>query len=387
MKKAVLIVTLSLLLITAMGFSVCSAAISPGLITPLPPVQIIDPPIKTIILAPSDLAATPDATSVELKWKDNSTNESGFEVERKSADGSFEKIATIGAGTTTYTDSGLAPDQYTYRVRAVTSSASSQYSNEATAALLSSDVLIRPLPLQPTLPSLLKPAAPGRLSAVALSGSEISLSWVDSSVNESGFKLERKMGKGDYAEIAIVPKDTTTYKDTGLQDNTVYSYRARAFNNNGASLYCEEVTVETPTIIYSQPVEGLDKVIKYRIGQNSYTVNGVVHIMDVAPVIINDRTYLPIRYVAEPLGATITWDASLQKVTFIFNGTTVEMIVNSNMAMVNGVDTPIAADPAITPLLISDRVQVPVAFVANSLGCDVAWDVALQEITVTYPKQ
>lgn len=109
--------------------------------------------------------------------------------------------------------------------------------------------------------------------------------------------------------------------------------------------------------------------------------------MDAAPVIINDRTYLPIRYVAEPLGATINWDASLQKVTFIFNGTTVEMIVNSNMAWVNGVDTPIAADPAVTPLLISDRLQVPVAFVAYSLGCYVAWDMALQEITITYPKQ
>lgn len=385
MKKAILLVTLSLLLITMAGLSVCSAAT--GLISLLTPVQNIDTPIRTIILAPSDLTATCDATSVELKWSDNSTNESGFEVERKSAGDSFIKIAAIGAGTTAYTDSGLAPEQYTYRVRAVTSSASSQYSNEATAAILSSDVTIRPLPLQPTLPSLLKPAAPGRLSAVALSGSEVSLSWLDLSVNESGFKLERKVGKGDYAEIAIVPKDTTTYKDTGLQDNTIYSYRARTFNNNGASLYSEEVTVETPNIIYSQPIEGLSKVIKYRIGQTSYTVNGVVHIMDAAPIIINDRTYLPIRYVAEPLGATITWDASLQKVTFIFNGTTVEMIVNSNMARVNGVDTPIAADPAITPLLISDRVQVPVAFVANSLGCDVTWDVTLQEITVTYPKQ
>lgn len=375
MKKAVLMVTLSLLLITVAGLSVCSAAIGTGLITPLPPVQNIVQPIGTIISAPSDLTTTCDANSVELKWKDNSTNESGFEVERKSAGGSFIKIATIRAGTTTYTDSGLAPEQYTYRVRAVTSSASSQYSNEATA-ILSIDVPLQPLPLQPTLP-LLKPAAPDKLSAVALSGSEVALSWVDLSVNESGFKLERRVGNGDFAEIAIVPKDTTTYKDTGLQDNTIYSYRARAFNKNGASLYSEEVTVET----------SLYKVIKYRIGQTSYTVNGVVHMMDAAPVIINDRTYLPIRYVAEPLGATITWDASLQKATFIFNGTTVEMIVNSNMAWVNGVDTPIAADPAVTPLLISGRLQVPVAFVAYSLGCDVTWDMALQEITITYPKQ
>ncbi|NPV90545.1 MAG: hypothetical protein HPY50_07225 [Firmicutes bacterium] len=388
MKNVAAIVTLFLLLITMTGLPVHSAAITPGLSLPQNTIQTVDPSIlRTIILAPSELTATSADTSVELTWKDNSTNESGFEVERKSAGASFSKIATVSAGITTYADSGLiANTQYIYRVRAVTSSASSPYSNEATATINTTRVMSPIKPSTPLQPSLLTPAVPVKLSAVSLSGSEVGISWSDQSMNESGFKLERKTANKSYAEIAVIPKDTTTYKDTGLQENTIYSYRIRAFNASGTSLYSNEVTVQTPIVIYAQEFEGLKKIIKYRIGMTDYTVNGQVHTMDVSPIIINGRTYVPIRFVAEPLGAAINWEIALQKVTFTLNGTTVEMIVNSNMAKVNGVDTPIDNDPQIVPLILSERVQVPVAFAANSLGCDVAWDPTLQEITLTYPK-
>lgn len=108
--------------------------------------------------------------------------------------------------------------------------------------------------------------------------------------------------------------------------------------------------------------------------------------MDVSPVIIHSRTYLPIRYVAEPLGAAIEWDATLQKATVIFNDIIVEMVLNSSVARVDGVETPISSDPLVTPLVENGRILVPVAFVATSLRCDVAWDAANQEVILTYPK-
>jgi hypothetical protein len=308
-------------------------------------------------------------------------------VERKTGGGSFAKLATISAGITKMLDTGVAGGlQYTYRVRAVNSTGASSYSNELTVTAPVS--FIDPAAIKPGTQLSFPPSAPARLGAQAQSGTTVLVSWTDTATNETGFKLERQTGNQAYTEIALLPKDSTSFLDSGLLQNTTYTYRARAFNNRGLSLYSNEGLVQTPTDIYAGPVQGLTKIIKYRIGQTTYTVNGAPFTMDVAPVIVNERTYLPIRFVAEPLGAMVSWDGALQKVTITLNGTTVELIVNNSMAWINGVATPISADDAnVKPLLLNDRVQVPVAFVAYSLGCDVAWDGALQEVTLTYPKQ
>lgn len=116
----------------------------------LPQVQNINTPVLTnIILAPSQLTAVADGTSVTLTWTDNSTNESVFDIERKDNGGNFNPITTVRAETTSYVDSGLnANTQYTYRVRAMTSTASSAYSNEAavtagSAALINPNIMIK----------------------------------------------------------------------------------------------------------------------------------------------------------------------------------------------------------------------------------------------------
>lgn len=382
-KRGVFVLVLSLLIITMLGIGMCSAAVLPVIPAKTAPALTIDPSIlKEIISAPSDLTATVSGLDISLSWEDTSSNETAFEIERKSARG-FSKIATVGAGITSYDDNDLAAGtRYVYRVRAVNDSASSAYSNEAAATAVSPLIVKPGLPV-PDIKIPLLPAAPVGLQAVSESAPEIKLSWVDKSGNEAGFKLERKHDSLDFTEITVIPGDATAYNDTGLLEGTTYTYRLCAFNAAGSSAYSNEASAQTAITVVAQP---LQKIIKYRIGQYSYTLNGASYAMDVAPVIIRDRTFLPIRYVAEPLGAAIYWDGALQKATVILNGTTVEMVVNSHIAWVNGVETPISADPQVTPMLESGRVLVPMAFVASSLGCGVTWDGSIQEVTLTYPK-
>lgn len=147
MRKVIAAITLCCL-IAMIEIPVCSAA--PVLPT-LPQGQKINTPVLTnIILAPSQLTAVADGTSVTLTWADNSTNETVFDIERKDNGGSFIPVTTVRSGTTSYVDGGLNSNtQYTYRVRAMTSTASSSYSNEAavttgSATLVNPNITVKP---------------------------------------------------------------------------------------------------------------------------------------------------------------------------------------------------------------------------------------------------
>jgi predicted phage tail protein len=87
--------------------------------------------------APSLLTATVvSCNCIRLNWRDNSTNEQGFKIERcqGTSCSSFTQIATVGANVTTYSNTGLtAGVSYSYRVRAYNAGGNSAYSNTATA--------------------------------------------------------------------------------------------------------------------------------------------------------------------------------------------------------------------------------------------------------------
>jgi len=77
----------------------------------------------------------------------------------------------------------------------------------------------------------------------------MTLTWIDNSNNEDGFKIERKTGQsGAFAEIAQTAADVATYADT-VSDNQTYCYRLKAFNAAGDSPYSNEAcgtALQTP---------------------------------------------------------------------------------------------------------------------------------------------
>ncbi len=95
-------------------------------------------PTPVVPAAPTALAATATSTSqISLAWTDNSTNETGYKLERATGTGAYALVATLGAGATSYSDSGLAAaTQYSYRVYAYNSGGNSAYSNVATASTM-----------------------------------------------------------------------------------------------------------------------------------------------------------------------------------------------------------------------------------------------------------
>jgi hypothetical protein len=91
------------------------------------------------------------------------------------------------------------------------------------------------------------PAAPSNLTATAVSSSQINLTWTDNSNNEDGFRIERCQGAScnNFAEIATVAANTTSYSNTGLTAATAYRYRLRAYNSAGNSAYSNIASATT----------------------------------------------------------------------------------------------------------------------------------------------
>ena len=184
--------------------------------------------LQSLPAAPSDLAATAGSASrIDLSWTDNSDNEEQFQIQRDSGSG-FQGIASVGADSTAFSDSGLDPvAEYTYRIRATNSTGASEWTGGVSATT--------------DAPPVQAPAAPSGLTATTQNADQIDLSWSDTSDNEEEFEIQRKEGVGGtYAQVATLSASTTGYQDTALDSDTTYYYRVRAVNSAGSSNWSNE---------------------------------------------------------------------------------------------------------------------------------------------------
>ncbi|MEI6310164.1 MAG: copper amine oxidase N-terminal domain-containing protein [bacterium] len=147
------------------------------------------------------------------------------------------------------------------------------------------------------------------------------------------------------------------------------------------------VWVQAAIEVTTPPPPTSPLVLHFYIGNSSYLVDTTPKQMDTAPVILESRTFLPIRYVAQELGATVDWVQSEQKVTLTFSGKKIELWIGQNSASVNGSFVLIdPSNPAVIPFIQPPgRTMMPLRFISENMGCKVEWFQAAQEARVTYP--
>lgn len=96
-------------------------------------------------------------------------------------------------------------------------------------------------------PFVSSPNPPTDLAAAPEGATSIRLTWTDRSTNEQGFKIERKSGvNGFFIVVGTVGPNATNFTSTGLQPNSTYVYRVRAFGEGDYSLYSNEAKATTP---------------------------------------------------------------------------------------------------------------------------------------------
>jgi hypothetical protein len=100
---------------------------------------------------------------------------------------------------------------------------------------------------EPPPPPPLVPAAPNSLNLLGVTHEGVSLAWIDNADDETGYRVYRaSSGSGPWTQIAALPADSVTYTDETVQENTLYFYQVRAWNEHGESLPSNTVSVITP---------------------------------------------------------------------------------------------------------------------------------------------
>ena len=129
------------------------------------------------------------------------------------------------------------------------------------------------------------------------------------------------------------------------------------------------------------PQQAREEIILH-IGDPVMTVNGAEKQIDedgTVPVIVNERTLLPVRAVVEEMGGTVGWNGEAREVTLTLSGDEIKLNIDSTTAYLNGEAQTLDTAPAI----INDRTMLPIRFIAESFSFDVEWDGETQAVTIT----
>lgn len=122
--------------------------------------------------------------------------------------------------------------------------------------------------------------------------------------------------------------------------------------------------------------------VKLQIDNPVMTVNGIEREIDpgqgTTPVIVDDRTLVPIRAVIESFGGSADWDGETRTAILVMGDDTLKLTIYSTVAYYNDREEKLD----VAPQIINDRTMLPVRFVAESLGLDVDWNRFTQTVTI-----
>ena len=174
---------------------------------------------------------------------------------------------------------------------------------------------------------------------------------------DEGYELDKITAKDkDGKEVKLKAEKDGTYSFTmpkgGVTVDTTFKQAEGATNTD-------------------KPAAAATKTIVLQIGSTAVLVDDQAIINDVAPVIRNDRTLVPIRVITEALGGQVAWNEAAKEVTMTVNGKEIKMTIGK-----------VLEKYGVAPVIIGGRTFVPVRFVADELGAVTTWDDATKTVTI-----
>jgi hypothetical protein len=228
--------------------------------------------------------------------------------------------------------------------------------------------------------------------------------------NHFGYRIFRSKSPNDegisITDFPITSKDghyAGQYFDVNIEPDTQYYYTIRAveaeagFNMATIEIIPERLgsigaampvltkkssaTETTPDEKENEPKKNF---MLMTIGIDTMLVNDEIKEIDpgrrTAPIIRDGRTLTPIRSIIETMGGSVDWTPAESKITLTAYENILEMWINSRRLLRNGRD----AEMDIAPAVINERTMLPLRFVSDNIGCEIAWIGSSQQIVIVF---
>ena len=176
--------------------------------------------------APTGFMAMEMGGGAHLMWNDTFSNETGFELQRKEAEGEYATLITLEANVDNHHDgTPLAGHSYSYRVRALSAAGAGAWSAEASF----------------DAPAPAAPGKPTNVSSMPMGGG-VHVLWRDNTSDETAFEIERHDETGNFAQVHSSEANATYWMDMATPAGHSYTYRVRALTPAGATDWSNETT-------------------------------------------------------------------------------------------------------------------------------------------------
>ncbi|MCD8238016.1 MAG: copper amine oxidase N-terminal domain-containing protein [Clostridiales bacterium] len=115
----------------------------------------------------------------------------------------------------------------------------------------------------------------------------------------------------------------------------------------------------------------------------SLYIAGQEVVTDQPAVIVDNRTMVPVRVIAESIGCLVDWDETTKTVTFTQNGVVASMVIGETSASIAEGDVVSEVEIDSPAVIINSRTMVPVRFISELFGCEVDWNAATKTVSIS----
>ena len=351
-------------------------------------------------------------SAITISWNATSnTNSYDLYV----VDSANNKVVTAyGYNDTKYTTQ-LGAGSYKANVGAIgTGKENWNFSDEVGFTVQAPPIIEDPIDIPEAPPSSNSTA--GKLNGIVLTATVtdigVKFDWTPNN-NTYGYRIYRSKISGvegiSITDFPITAKDgpyAGQYVDVNVDPDTQYYYTIRAvvaeasFNMQTVDIIpeqlgpvSEELIVKTSDIITEPPPalitdadspEPKKNFILMTIGNDTMLVNDEIKEIDpgmgTTPLIKSGRTLTPIRVIIETMGGTAGWVAEEARVKLEVYENILEMQIGNKVLLSNGE----TKEMDVAPEIINNRTMLPLRFVSENVGCQIAWIGSSQQIVIVF---
>nr|WP_294682497.1 stalk domain-containing protein [uncultured Anaerotignum sp.] len=208
---------------------------------------------------------------------------------------------------------------------------------------------------------------------------EYAVSAPSKSENGSVSISPKNAAEGERVTITVVPKKGYALDKLTVLDKNGKEMKLKdkgdgkfTFTMPASKVEIEAVFKEVASESAPSKQETRQTVVQMQIGSRLLISDGAVSQKDAAPVIRNNRTLVPIRFITEALGGEVKWNEAAKEVILVIDGKEIRMRIGKTLEKYG-----------VAPMIIDGRTYVPVRFVADELQAAVVWNEVAKTVTIT----